>query len=45
MARLLLIHPDGSKAEFPLGDSTSIGRHPDNSIQILDKDVLKTLTK
>src|SRR5256885_16986680 len=41
MARLLLIHPDGSKAEFPLGDTTSLGRHPDNSIQILDKVISK----
>jgi len=41
MAKLLLINPDGTKAEFPLGDVTTIGRHPDNNIQILDKVISK----
>jgi adenylate cyclase len=41
MARLILIHPDGQRLEYTLGQSTSIGRHPDNAIQILDKVVSK----
>jgi adenylate cyclase len=41
MARLILIHPDGQRLEYTLGPSTSIGRHPDNAIQILDKVVSK----
>lgn len=41
MSRLILINPDGSRQEFTLGAKTTLGRHPDNSIQILDKVVSK----
>jgi adenylate cyclase len=41
MAKLVLIHSDGSRAEFSLGERTTIGRHPDNTIQILDKVISK----
>ena len=41
MSRMILINPDGSRQEFPLGDHVTIGRHPENAIQILDKVVSK----
>ena len=42
MARLILIHPDGQRLEHSLSAGmTTIGRHPDNAIQILDKVVSK----
>jgi adenylate cyclase len=41
MARLVLLNADGTKSDFVLGEQTSIGRHPGNTIQILDKVISK----
>ncbi|MBI3073847.1 MAG: FHA domain-containing protein [Deltaproteobacteria bacterium] len=41
MAKLIVMGPDGGQSEFPLGPVNSIGRHPDNAVQILDKVISK----
>lgn len=32
---------DGSPGEFPLGDRTTLGRHPSNSLRLVDREVSK----
>jgi len=32
---------DGKVGEFPLGDRTSLGRHPNNSLRLVDREVSK----
>lgn len=41
IARLVVMTPDGQTAEFPLRAINTIGRHPDQYIQILDRVVSK----
>ena len=33
--------PDGSTGDFPLGDLTTMGRHPSNTIRLVDREVSK----
>jgi len=33
--------PDGSTGDFPLGDLTTLGRHPSNTIRLVDREVSK----
>jgi adenylate cyclase len=33
--------PDGSTGEFPLGDLTTLGRHPSNTVRLVDREVSK----
>ena len=40
MAKLILISSD-TRQEFELGAFNSIGRHPDNTIQVLDRIISK----
>ena len=40
MAKLILL-TGGVRKEFELGEFNTIGRHPDNSVQILDRIVSK----
>ena len=40
MAKLIVLGNDGRR-EYELGDLTTIGRHPDNMVQILDRIVSK----
>jgi adenylate cyclase len=40
-ARLIVLTPDGQRLEYPLRAINTIGRHPDQNIQILDRVVSK----
>jgi adenylate cyclase len=42
MAFLKIISPEGSERTVDLADSNTLGRHPDNTIQLLDRIVSKT---
>ncbi len=33
--------PDGTTGEFPLGDLTTLGRHPSNTVRLVDREVSK----
>jgi adenylate cyclase len=33
--------PDGSSGDFPLGDLTTLGRHPSNTVRLVDREVSK----
>lgn len=33
--------PDGSTGEFPLGELTTLGRHPSNTVRLMDREVSK----
>jgi adenylate cyclase len=33
--------PDGSTGEFPLGELTTLGRHPSNTVRLVDREVSK----
>ena len=41
MARLTIISPEGNRRVVNLGAHTTLGRHPDNTIQLLDRIVSK----
>lgn len=41
MAKLIVISPDGAEREMPLRAINTIGRHPDQHVQILDRVVSK----
>jgi adenylate cyclase len=42
MARINIISPEGQQREVVLGAHSTLGRHPDNTIQLLDRIVSKT---
>ncbi|HYO65296.1 MAG TPA: adenylate/guanylate cyclase domain-containing protein [Archangium sp.] len=33
--------PDGTTGDFPLGDMTTLGRHPSNTVRLVDREVSK----
>jgi adenylate cyclase len=33
--------PDGKVVDFPLGDRTTLGRHPSNAVRVMDREVSK----
>jgi adenylate cyclase len=41
MAQLTIISPEGSRRVVNLGGHTTLGRHPDNTVQLLDRIVSK----
>ncbi len=41
MARLTIISPEGNRRVVDLGTHTTLGRHPDNTVQLLDRIVSK----
>jgi adenylate cyclase len=41
MSRITIISPEGQQREVPLGAHSTLGRHPDNTIQLLDRIVSK----